>query len=64
MLCTLLIPLKGFGRCLKSVFIYFPLGVIKGWMLRVYLGYQIQGVVGAIKSLLSILSWCSAWRKL
>lgn len=53
----------GIWATLKSVFIYLPKSIITGWMLRVYLGYQVQGMIGIIKSLFSILSWRSAWRK-
>ena len=54
---------QGIWTMLKSVFIYFPIGTIKGWVLRLYLGYQTQGVIGIVKSLLSILIWRSVWRK-
>ena len=40
---------------LKCLLIYFPQSQLKGLALRVYLGYQIQGITGAIKSFLGIL---------
>jgi hypothetical protein len=39
---------QGIWRMLKSVFIYLPASVIKGWLIRVYLRYKINGIVGAI----------------
>jgi Glycosyl transferase family 11 len=39
---------QGIWRMLKSVFIYLPTSVIKGWLVRVYLRYKINGIVGAI----------------
>ena len=39
---------QGMWRMLKSVFIYLPASVIKGWLIRVYLRYKINGIVGAI----------------
>jgi Glycosyl transferase family 11 len=39
---------QGIWEMLKSVFIYFPTSVIKGWLLRAYLRYQVNGIIGAI----------------
>ncbi len=54
---------QGFWAMLKCIFIYVPQSYIKGWGLRAYLGYQIQGIVGVVKSLLYILGWRFAWKK-
>ena len=54
---------QGLWAMLKSILIYLPKSIIKGWALRAYLGYQIEGIIGLVKSLLSILSWHSAWRR-
>lgn len=51
----------GIWATLKSIFIYLPKSIITGWTLRIYLGYQIQGLIGVLKSLLSILIWRSVW---
>lgn len=53
---------QGLFVMLKSIFIYLPKSIIRGWTLRAYLGYQTKGFVGLFKSILSILSWHSAWR--
>ena len=47
---------QGVWAMLKSLFIYFPKSHIKGWAIRAYLGYQVKGVFGVIKSLLHTLS--------
>lgn len=39
---------QGLWGMLKSVFIYLPTSVIKGWLLRAYLRYEINGIIGAI----------------
>ena len=39
---------QGIWGMLKSVCIYFPTSVIKGWLLRAYLRYQVNGIIGAI----------------
>jgi Glycosyl transferase family 11 len=39
---------QGIWGMLKSVSIYFPISVIKGWLLKAYLRYKINGIVGAI----------------
>lgn len=54
---------QGFWAMLKSIFIYVPISHIKGWGLRAYLGYQIQGIFGVLKSLLYTLGWHSVWKK-
>ncbi|MEM8643158.1 MAG: alpha-1,2-fucosyltransferase, partial [Cyanobacteria bacterium P01_G01_bin.54] len=43
---------QGLWAMLKSLFIYFPQSCIKEWAIRAYLGYQINGIFGVIKSLL------------
>ena len=48
---------------LKCVFIYVPKSQIKGLLLRAYLGYQIQGILGIAKSLLYTLGWRYLWKK-
>jgi hypothetical protein len=53
---------QGIWMMLKSLFIHLPKSIITGWALRAYLGYQIKGIIGVIKSLLSILGWRSAWK--
>ncbi len=55
---------QGIWAMLKCIFIYVPNSSIKGWGLRAYLGYQIQGVIGVAKSLLYTLGWSSAWKRL
>ena len=39
---------QGMWEMLKSLFIYVPISVIKGWLLRAYLRYEINGIIGAI----------------
>jgi Glycosyl transferase family 11 len=39
---------QGILGMLKSVFIYFPNSVIKGWLLRAYLRYKINGIIGVV----------------
>ena len=53
---------QGFWAMLKCLFIYLPTNRIKGWLVRAYLGYKIQSVVGVVKSLLYTLGWHSAWK--
>lgn len=64
LLDTLRITYTTQGSCamLKCLFIYLPLSYIKEWMVRVYLGYQVQGILGIVKSLLCILGYRSAWK--
>lgn len=50
---------QGIWSTLKSLFLFAPKDYVKEWAIRVYLGYQIQGFVGATKSLASILGWRS-----
>ncbi|WP_293077596.1 alpha-1,2-fucosyltransferase [Moorena sp. SIO3H5] len=54
---------QGIWVMLKSIFIYLPKSLIRGWAIRVYLGYQIESMIGVFKTLLSILSWRSAWKR-
>jgi hypothetical protein len=53
---------QGIWATLKCIFIYIPLNRIKGWGLRAYLGYQIQGMVGVVKSFLYTLGWHYVWK--
>ncbi|NEO90151.1 MAG: alpha-1,2-fucosyltransferase [Moorea sp. SIO3G5] len=55
---------QGILVMLKSIFIYLPKILIRRWAIRVYLSYQIQSIIGVVKTLLSILSWRSAWKGL
>lgn len=43
---------QGFPGMLKLIIVYFPTSILKRWLLRAYLGYQIKGVVGVFKSFL------------
>jgi hypothetical protein len=52
---------QGIWSTLKCLFLFIPWDYIKEWAIRVYLGYQIQGFVGVLKSLASILGWRSVW---
>lgn len=49
---------------LKSLIVYIPLSIIKGWGIRLYLGYKVQGFVGVLKSVLYTFGWKSAWKPL
>lgn len=53
---------QGISGLLKYICIYFPKSKIKNWILRAYLGYQIQGMVGVLKSFLYTLGWRSIWK--
>jgi len=53
---------QGILAMLKSLFFYFPKSRIKGWTLRAYLGYQVKGIIGVIKSVLYTLGWRSVWK--
>jgi len=53
---------QGAWSALKCLFLSIPRSYIKEWAIRVYLGYQVQGFVGIIKSLASILGWRSVWK--
>jgi Glycosyl transferase family 11 len=52
---------QGVWSTLKCLFLFVPGSYVKEWAIRVYLGYQIQGFVGVVKSLASILGWRSMW---
>jgi hypothetical protein len=39
---------QGIWGMLKSVSIYFSTSIIKGWLIRAYLRYKINGIIGAI----------------
>ncbi|MBE9215931.1 hypothetical protein IQ247_25260 [Plectonema cf. radiosum LEGE 06105] len=49
---------------LKFIFIYYPKNLFKTWIIRAYLGYQIQGIVGVFKSLLYTLGLRSIWKSM
>ena len=53
---------QGIWAMLKSLFLYLPKSRIKGWIIRAYLGYQVKGILGVIKSLLYTLGWRSVWK--
>jgi hypothetical protein len=53
---------QGVWSALKCLFLSVPRSYIKEWAIRVYLGYQIQGFFGVIKSFASLLGWRSVWR--
>jgi hypothetical protein len=40
---------QGIWIMLKSVIIYLPVSYIKIWLLRLYLGYKVNGIIGAIQ---------------
>jgi hypothetical protein len=39
---------QGIWVMLKSVSIYLPTSIFKGWLIRVYLRYKINGIIGAV----------------
>ncbi|MEO1352710.1 MAG: alpha-1,2-fucosyltransferase [Cyanobacteria bacterium J06635_15] len=53
---------QGLWAMLKSLFIYFPQSCIKEWAIRAYLGYQINGIYGVIKSLLYTFGCRNVWK--
>ncbi|NEQ84581.1 MAG: alpha-1,2-fucosyltransferase [Moorea sp. SIO2I5] len=53
---------QGIWVMLKSIFIYLPKSIIKGWAIRLYLGYQINSIIGVVKTLLSIVGLRSGWK--
>jgi hypothetical protein len=52
---------QGFWSSLKCLFLSVPRSYIREWKYRVSLGYKLQGFVGVIKSIVSIVSWRSVW---
>jgi Glycosyl transferase family 11 len=54
---------QGFAAVLKSIFYYLPKSHLKVFALRIYLAYQMKGVVGVGKSILCTLGWRSLWEK-
>lgn len=54
---------QGIWATLKAIFVYLPKSRIKLFGLRLYLGYQVQGLAGVCRSLLYTLGWQAAWRK-
>lgn len=55
---------QGLWAMLKCLLIYVPQSSIKGWAIRAYLAYQVEGIFGIIKSLLYTLGWRSVWKRL
>jgi len=55
---------QGLWAMLRCACIYIPKSFIKIWASRAYLGYQIDGIIGVVKSLLYTLGWSSAWKRL
>jgi len=53
---------QGISGALKCMCIYIPKSLIEFWVIRAYLGYQIKGIVGVVKSLLYTLGWRSVWK--
>ena len=53
---------QGIWGMLKFIFIYYPNNSVKTWIIRAYLGYQIQGFLGLFKSLLYTLGWRDIWK--
>ena len=47
---------------LKFIFVYFPISLAKRWLTRGYLGYQVQGFVGVLKSFFYTCGWRSVWK--
>jgi hypothetical protein len=41
---------QGFWSMLKSVFLYVPKSYIRRWLLRAFLGYKVNGIIGIIHS--------------
>lgn len=54
---------QGFWEMIRCLLIYVPRSRVKGWTIRGYLGYQIQGTLGVVKSLLYTLGWRSIWKQ-
>ena len=52
---------QGLWSSLKCLFLSVPKSYIREWKYRVSLGYKLQGFVGVIKSLVSIVSCRSVW---
>lgn len=55
---------QGLWAMLKCLLIYVPQSSIKGWAIRAYLAYQVEGIFGIVKSLLYTLGWRSVWKRL
>ncbi len=53
---------QGIWGMLKFIFIYYPKNLVKTWLIRAYLGYQIQGFLGVFKSLLYTLGARNVWK--
>ncbi len=39
---------QGIWAMLKSIFVYLPKSIIREWLLRAYLRYKVNGIIGAI----------------
>jgi hypothetical protein len=48
---------QGFWSSLYCLCFFLPKSYLKEYSLRLYLGYKIQGFIGVLKSLMSILGW-------
>lgn len=53
---------RGISEMLKCACIYIPNTIIKVLAVRSHMGFQIQGIVGLVKSLLYTLGWRSIWK--
>ncbi|MBD2459332.1 alpha-1,2-fucosyltransferase [Nostoc sp. FACHB-87] len=53
---------QGIRAMFKYIFIYLPKSKVKGWGIRVYLAYKIQGIIGVFKTFLYTLGWRSMWK--
>jgi Glycosyl transferase family 11 len=54
---------QGISATLKCILFYLPKSMLKIWGLRAYLGYQIQGLIGVVKSFLYTLGWRYVWKR-
>ena len=53
---------QGIREMFKFIFIYFPKTSLNVWVGRIWLGYQIQGVIGVFKSFLYTLGLRFIWK--
>jgi hypothetical protein len=53
---------QGIREMFKFIFIYFPKTSLNVWIGRIWLGYQIQGVIGVFKSFLYTLGLRFIWK--
>ncbi|MBD2177888.1 alpha-1,2-fucosyltransferase [Pseudanabaena sp. FACHB-1998] len=59
---TITYTTQGLLTMIKSLIVYIPLSIIKGWVIRFYLGYKVHGYLGLCRSLLYTLGFKFAWR--